>query len=145
MRLIFLVTLCFILCFTRCKISHPSIEYTYISEVEYQLKLALATLRESYLVPEKGEKEEIFVKMMYCGTTTSMIFNFLVNVPPSIQAQIRRSNRYLVIDEIKIPVLLDLDDGNALIRELGVNHGILGGYLIEFDARGNEITSGMVY
>lgn len=142
MRLFILFAGWFALFAISCKTTYTGIEYTYTSDVEKIIKRALETLKESPIAPEK--EGTVFVKMMYCGGTTSMVFNFYENVPKPIQKQISQSNRYLVIDKMKIPILFDLDDGNALVRALGVNHGILGGYLLEFDARGNQTISEMV-
>ena len=105
-----------------------------------QFDSIISIVDKSYLKPKSDMN--LFVKLGNYNHNTTFIFNYIENMPSPVQEQIGRSNRFLQLRSSKlIPILFDLDDGNSLIRELGVNHGIIGGYLLEVDNYGKVTIS----
>lgn len=117
--------------------------YEYKDGVRNLIDSVLLELDHSYLKPS-GTNQKKFVKMGSFSGNTTMIFNYVENMPNTVQQQILNSNRYLKVMNDKIPIIFDSDDGNSMIRKLGVNHGNIGGYLIEINNYGDLIIADIV-
>ena len=98
----------------------------------------------NFLLKKVRKLQNIFVLVDYEELKTTLTFNFYENMPRSIQKQIDYSNRFMIISGKKIPVLFYFDDGHSALRVNGISHGIIGGYLIQFDSDGKVIMSGPV-
>lgn len=125
-----------------CSMLHKTIEYKYINSVEKIIEEAISNIEESKIKPS-GNKQSLFILFETCNGATSMIFNYIENMPPNIQKHINNSDRYLLMDNKKIPIIFDSDDGSSFVREGGLNYGIIGGYVLQFDNEGNKILSGI--
>lgn len=124
-----------------CSSLQRTIDYHYTDNVNDLIREAINYAKKSYIKPRN--KGTLFVKMDYCNGATVMIFNYIENMPKPIRTQILISNRYLIIDKAKIPIIFGSDNGNAVVRELGTNHGIIGGYILEFNALGELVLKGL--
>ncbi|MCG8332455.1 MAG: hypothetical protein MI974_32515 [Chitinophagales bacterium] len=125
--------------------SSKSICYQYQTNLETSINEVITKLNESKFSIKEGKKaSNIFVLVDYEELKTTLTFNFYENMPRSIQKQIDYSNRFMIISGKKIPVLFYFDDGHSTLRVNGISHGIIGGYLIQFDSDGKVIMSGPV-
>ena len=128
-----------------CSQDRKPIIYKYNDDVTAVLDSIQIVLDTSFLHGGKT-KMQPFVKIGSYNKDITMIFNYIENMPSSVQDQIKSSNRFIEVSSHQlIPILFDHDDGNAMIRELGINHGNIGGYLVEFDNYGNVVIASFVY
>jgi len=125
-----------------CSTLYKPLEYKYINSVEKIIEEAINKIEQSKIKPSENEGA-LFILFETCNGSTSMIFNYIENMPPNIQKHINNSHRYLLMDNKKIPIIFDSDDGSSFVREGGINYGIIGGYVLQFDNEGNKILSGI--
>lgn len=122
------------------------IVYQYIADVNEVLLETIKELEASNFAIKDGKKsKEIFALVNQTDESTIIVFNFLENMSQGVARQIKRSNRFIMIDNHRVPVIFYFDDGNSYIRTGGISFGIIGGQLIEFDESGAVLTTGPVY
>ena len=127
-----------------CNIS-KSIYYQYQPDLEATINEVISKLNTSNFSIKDGKtSSKVFVLVAHEELKTTMTFNFYENMPQPIRSQIDYSNRFLIISGRQIPVLFYFDDGNSSLRVDGISHGIIGGFLIQFDSDGKVIMSGPV-
>jgi hypothetical protein len=120
-----------------------SIVINYIDELQEEIDDTYRILDGSKFGSFK-EKGQVFALISHCEHLTTITFNYVDNVPVQVQDQVEKSNRYLMIDKKKVPVLFYFDSSNSPIRRGGVNHGLIGGMLINFDTSGEVLVKGAV-
>jgi hypothetical protein len=123
---------------------NQSINYDYIEVVDIKI---LSTLKEmkNLNVYEKIENFEktLYVEIRNDGANTKMIFNSLELVGKEMKNFIKKSNRFLIVSDLKIPIIVSSDTSLHNLKEQGVKL-ITRGYLIEFDIDGNIILEGLI-
>jgi len=128
-----------------CNSSRP-IVYQYVPKVNDALLETLSNLNKSNFSIKDGKKSKrAFALVNDLDYTTIIVFNFTENMPPKVKALIKRSNRFILIGNRRIPVIFYFDNGNSFIRESGVNLGLIGGVLIQFNESGEVLASGPVH
>lgn len=128
---------------TSCSSLRSSLEYKYIKPVEKIIEKAINEIEQSKIKPLEKNKQSLFILFETCNGATSMIFNYIENMPPNLQKHIKNSRRYLLINNRRIPIIFDADDGSIYVKEGGINYGIIGGYVLQFDNEGSKILSGI--
>lgn len=85
------------------------------------------------------ETGKAFALVNHCEYLTTVTFNYVANMPTQIRSQIKQSNRFLITNQEKIPIIFNFDSGNITTRHADVGHGMIGGMLIKFDNSSGEV------
>mgnify|MGYP001109442879 CR=1 FL=1 len=104
------------------------------------IKLGVA---EYYSVKSAGDKNKLFVRMYETPNSVVFIISNFTKYPKNLKRIIKNSNRYLQLDDTRVPVIFDLDryagNDKTDIPVIGIR-----GYMVELDFRGNLIKKGFI-